>query len=40
MEDQFRMAIYFLLGRLSGEGQQKLHGNPDLVSDTAATLER
>jgi uncharacterized protein with GYD domain len=33
------MAIYFLLGRLSGEGQRMLHGNPDLVSDTAAKLE-
>ncbi len=33
------MAIYFLLGRLSGEGQRMLHSNPDLVSDTAATLE-
>ena len=33
------MAIYFLLGRLSGEGQRMLHNNPDLVSDTAATLE-
>ena len=33
------MAIYFLLGRLSGEGQRMLHGNPDLVSDTAASLE-
>ena len=33
------MAIYFLLGNLSGEGQRLLHGNPDLISDTAATLE-
>ncbi|CAI8013885.1 Glutamine synthetase and cystathionine beta-lyase binding protein [Geodia barretti] len=33
------MAIYFLLGRLSGEGQRMLHSNPDLVSDTAATLD-
>ena len=33
------MAIYFLLGKLSGEGQQKLHQNPDLVSDTAASLD-
>ena len=33
------MAIYFLLGRLSSEGQRRLHSNPDLVSDTAATLE-
>ena len=33
------MAIYFLLGRLSHEGQRMLHGNPDLVSDTAASLE-
>ena len=33
------MAIYFLLGRLSHEGQRMLHSNPDLVSDTAATLE-
>ena len=33
------MAIYFLLGRLSSEGQRLLHSNPDLVSDTAATLE-
>ncbi len=33
------MAIYFLLGRLSSEGQRMLNNNPDLVSDTAATLE-
>ena len=33
------MAIYFLLGRLSSEGQRMLHNNPDLVSDTAATLD-
>ena len=33
------MAIYFLLGRLTSEGQQRLHSNPDLVSDTAATLD-
>ena len=33
------MAIYFLLGRLSGEGQRMLHSHPDLVADTAATLE-
>ena len=33
------MAIYFLLGKLSSEGQRMLHSNPDLVSDTAATLE-
>ncbi len=33
------MAIYFLLGSLSSEGQRMLHNNPDLVSDTAATLE-
>ena len=33
------MAIYFLLGRLTSEGQSRLHSNPDLVSDTAATLE-
>ena len=33
------MAIYFLLGKLSSEGQRMLHNNPDLVSDTAATLE-
>ncbi len=33
------MAIYFLLGRLGGEGQRMLHSNPDLVSDTAAALE-
>ena len=33
------MAIYFLLGTLTSEGQRMLHSNPDLVSDTAATLE-
>ena len=33
------MAIYFLLGRLSSEGQRMLRNNPDLVSETAATLE-
>ena len=33
------MAIYFLLGKLTSEGQQMLHSNPDRVSDTAATLE-
>ena len=33
------MAIYFLLGTLTSEGQRMLHRNPDLVSDTAATLE-
>ena len=33
------MAIYFLLGRLSSEGQRMLNSNPDLVSDTAASLE-
>ena len=33
------MAIYFLLGTLTSEGQVKLHSNPDLVSDTAATLD-
>ena len=33
------MAIYFLLGRLSSEGQRMLHNNPDLVSETAATLD-
>ena len=33
------MAIYFLLGTLTNEGQRMLHNNPDLVSDTAATLE-
>ena len=33
------MAIYFLLGRLSSEGQRMLQSNPDLVSDTAASLE-
>ena len=33
------MAIYFLLGRLSGKGQRMLRNNPDLVSDTAASLE-
>ncbi len=33
------MAIYFLLGKLSHEGQRMLHNNPDLVSDTAAALE-
>ena len=33
------MAIYFLLGRLTSEGQRMLHSNPDLVSDTAATLD-
>ena len=33
------MAIYFLLGTLTNEGQRMLHGNPDLVSDTAADLE-
>lgn len=33
------MAIYFLLGTLSGEGQRMLRNNPDLVSDTAATLD-
>ena len=33
------MAIYFLLGTLTNEGQRMLHSNPDLVSDTAATLE-
>ena len=32
------MAIYFLLGRLSSEGQRMLQSNPDLVSDTAASL--
>ena len=33
------MAIYFLLGSLTSEGQRMLHSNPDLVSDTAAALE-
>lgn len=33
------MAIYFLLGRLSSEGQRMLQSNPDLVSDTAASLD-
>ncbi len=33
------MAIYFLLGKLSHEGQRMLHNNPDLVTDTAASLE-
>ena len=33
------MAIYFLLGTLTNEGQRMLHSNPDLVSDTAASLE-
>ena len=33
------MAIYFLLGKLSSEGQRMLHNNPDLVSNTAKTLE-
>ena len=33
------MAIYFLLGRLSSDGQRMLQSNPDLVSDTAASLE-
>ena len=33
------MAIYFLLGRLSHEGQRMLHQNPELVARTAATLE-
>lgn len=33
------MAIYFLLGTLTHEGQRMLHTNPDLVSDTAASLE-
>ena len=33
------MAIYFLLGSLTYEGQRMLHNNPDLVSETAASLE-
>ena len=33
------MAIYFLLGRLTHEGQRMLHQNPDLIAHTAATLE-
>ncbi len=33
------MAIYFLLGTLTNEGQRMLQSNPDLVSNTAATLE-
>ncbi len=33
------MAIYFLLGRLSHEGQRMLHQTPDLVAHTAANLE-
>lgn len=33
------MAIYFLLGTLTNEGQRMLHNNPDLVSDTAAEME-
>ena len=33
------MAIYFLLGKLSGQGQRMLHSNPDLVSETAASLD-
>ena len=33
------MAIYFLLGTLTHEGQRMLNRNPDLVSDTAASLE-
>jgi uncharacterized protein with GYD domain len=33
------MAIYFLLGKLSHEGQRMLHNNPDLVTDTAASLD-
>ena len=33
------MALYFLLGRLSHEGQRMLHTNPDLVSDTAGSLD-
>ena len=32
------MAIYFLLGSLSHEGQRMLHNNPDLVTETAASL--
>ncbi len=31
------MAIYFLLGKLSHEGQQMLHNNPDMVAETAAS---
>ena len=33
------MAIYFLLGTLSHEGQRMLQNNPDLVSETAASLD-
>ena len=33
------MAIYFLLGKLSHEGQRMLHNNPDLVTDTASSLD-
>ena len=33
------MAIYFLLGTLTNEGQRMLRNNPDIVSDTAASLD-
>ncbi len=33
------MAMYFLLGKLSHEGQRMLHSNPDLVSETSASLK-
>ena len=32
------MAIYFLLGKLTEEGQRKLYDNPEAVSDVAATM--
>jgi uncharacterized protein with GYD domain len=33
------MAMYFLLGTLSHEGQRMLRNNPDLVTDTATSLD-
>ena len=33
------MAIYFLLGNLSDDGQNKIVENPNIVSETAATID-